>query len=101
MVAEILVRYIHFLGIFVVVGTLTVEHLLLKEQMTRAEIKRMARIDGLYGLSILIVIAMGLTQWFWVGKPAEFYSKNWIFHLKFGLVIVMSILSIPPLLYSF
>ena len=99
MFAEILIRYLHFIGIFFVFGALTVQHLLLKEKMTRSEIKRMATIDGLYGLSIIIVIAMGLLQWFWVGKPAEFYSKNWIFHLKFTLVIIMSLLSIVPTLF--
>ena len=99
MFTEIFIRYLHFIGIFFVVGALTMEHLLLKDRMTRSEIKRMATIDGLYGISIILVIIMGLLQWFWVGKPADFYSKNWIFHLKFTLVIVMGLLSIVPTVF--
>lgn len=97
---ESLVRYIHFLGIFAIVGALTVEHLLLKSQMTRAEIRRLSIIDGIYGIGAIVAVAAGLTLWFGgVGKPAEFYSKNFVFHTKVTLVVIMAILSIFPTVY--
>lgn len=99
MTTEIVVRYFHFIGLFVWVGALTAEHLLLKPRMSRQEIKRLATIDGIYGLSAIIVIAAGLAMWFWVGKPAEFYTKNWIFHTKVTLAILVGILSIYPTIY--
>lgn len=99
MMAEILVRYVHFISIFAMVSAVVAEHLLLKKQLTRREIKRLSVVDGIYGISAILVVAIGLTLWFGVGKPAEIYSKNWIFHLKVGLFILMALLSIYPTVF--
>ena len=99
MLAEIFTRYFHFIFIFGLVSSVVAEHLLLKPQMTRRELKRMAIIDGVYGLSAILVVAAGLTLWFGVGKPAEFYTQNWIFHTKVGLAILMGLLSIYPTVF--
>ena len=98
---EVIVRYIHFLGIFAIVGAIVGEHLLYKPVMTRAEIKRMAILDNIYGIATIIVLAAGFTLWFGVGKPAEFYSSNGIFHAKIGLFAIMGILSITPTIFFF
>ena len=99
MTAEIILKYIHFLSIFGIVGALTGEHLLLKEEMTRREINRISILDGIYGISSLTLLAAGLCLWFWVGKPAEFYSKNWIFLTKIALVVLLGLLSIYPTVF--
>ncbi|MEQ8335731.1 MAG: DUF2214 family protein [Cyclobacteriaceae bacterium] len=95
----IIVKYLHFLGIFGVVGTLLIELFYVKSSMSRAQISRISKIDGIYGLSAIIVLFAGLTMWFWVGKPAELYSKNWIFHTKVTLFIAVGILSIFPTVF--
>ena len=61
MSAEIFLRYIHFISIFTIVGTLVSEHLLLKKMMSRAEIGRLSRIDAVYGLAALSLLAAGFT----------------------------------------
>jgi putative membrane protein len=99
MLPEIFVRYFHFICIFGLVSSVIAEHLLLKPQMTRQEIKRLALIDSIYGLSAILVVAAGLTLWFWVGKPADFYSKNWIFHTKVTMAVLMGLLSIYPTIF--
>ncbi|MCP4442862.1 MAG: DUF2214 family protein [Aureispira sp.] len=99
MYTELIVRYLHFIGIFVMMSTIVGEHLLLKKEMTRQEIKRLSAIDGIYGLSAMVVIGAGLSLWFWVGKPSVFYTKNWIFHTKMTLVITAALLSIYPTVY--
>lgn len=100
MTLEIFLRYIHFISIFAIVGTLVSEHLLLKKSMTRAEIGRVARIDGVYGLAALTLVIAGLTLWLGsFGKPSWFYSKNWVFHLKITLVAVVGLLSIYPTVF--
>lgn len=101
MTAEILLRYLHFISILVLVGSLVGEHLLLKDRMTRREIRRLAALDGWYGLSAILLVAAGLTLWFGVGKSAEFYSKNWIFHIKLTLAILLGVLSIYPTVFFF
>lgn len=97
---EILLRYIHFVSIFAIVGTLVSEHLLLKKQLTRAEIGRIARIDAVYGVAALTLIAAGLTLWLGgVGKPSEWYTKNWIFHTKLTCFLTIGLLSIYPTVF--
>jgi len=100
MSTEILLRYIHFISIFTIVGTLVSEHLLLKKNLTRAEIGRLSKVDGIYGLAVLVLLAVGMVLWLGgYGKPTGFYSKNFIFHIKLGLFIVIGVLSIYPTVF--
>jgi putative membrane protein len=96
---EIGIKYVHFLSIFFIIASLSAEYILLKKEMTRKEIRRLATIDGIYGLNALLLLAAGFSLWFWVGKPAEFYSKNWIFMTKLTLFIIVGILSIYPTVF--
>jgi putative membrane protein len=100
MTFELFLRYIHFISIFTIVGSLTSEHLLLKKVITRGELKRIARIDAVYGIAALTLLAAGLTLWLGgVGKPTEFYSKNWVFHLKITCFALVGLLSIYPTIF--
>jgi len=100
MTSEIILRYIHFISIFAIVGTLSSEHLLLKKEMTRLELKRLSKIDAIYGLAALTLLGAGLTLWFsGVGKPAVYYSQNWIFHLKITCFLIIGLLSIYPTVF--
>ena len=100
MTAETILRYIHFISIFTIVSTLVSEHLLLKKELTRVEIGRLSRIDAVYGLAALTLLAAGLTLWLGsFGKPAVFYSKNWIFHTKITLFVTVGLLSIYPTVF--
>ncbi|WKE65391.1 DUF2214 family protein [Gallaecimonas kandeliae] len=93
---EILVRYLHFIGIMTLAATLVAEHLLLAPSLAPAQLRRLARIDAIYGLAALLVLGAGLTLWLGVGKPAVFYSHNWVFHLKLTLFVLLALLSIYP-----
>lgn len=99
MTLEIIIKYLHFLSIFTIIAALTGEHLLLKDQLTRKEIRRISILDTIYGISALTLLLAGLSLWLWVGKPADFYSKNWIFHLKLTLFIIIGLLSIYPTIF--
>lgn len=99
MTAEILVKYAHFVCVFLIVGALVGEHLLLRPSLTRAELHRLARLDGLYALGVIGVLAAGFTLWFWIGKPAAFYSDNPLFLTKLGLFGLMGVLSIYPSIF--
>lgn len=100
MTTEILLRYLHFVSIFTIVGVLVSEHLLLKKAMTRAEIGRLARIDAVYGLAALTLLTVGFTLWLGgFGKPAVYYSHNWVFHLKLTFFLMVGLLSIYPTVF--
>ena len=100
MTLEIFLRYVHFLCIFAIVGSLVSEHAMLKKSMTRREIGRLATIDAVYGIAAVILVIAGLTLWLGsVGKPAVFYTKNWIFHTKLTVFIIIGLSSIVPTVF--
>lgn len=100
MTTEILLRYLHFVFVFIIVGTLVAENILVTKEMKRHELDQLSKIDGLYGLAALGLLAVGLTLWLnSIGKPAIFYSKNWIFHVKLSLFVALGLLSIYPTIY--
>ena len=100
MTPEIILRYLHFISIFAIVGSLVSEHLLLKKELTRKEIKRLATIDGVYGMAALTLLAVGLSLWLGgYGKPSEFYTQNFIFHIKITLFATIGFLSIYPTVF--
>jgi len=100
MTLEILLRYIHFISIFAIVSSLVCEHLLLKKTLLRSEISRLANIDAVYGIAALTLLTVGLTLWLGsVGKPAVYYTKNWIFHTKITLFATVGLLSIYPTVF--
>jgi putative membrane protein len=82
------------------VGSLASEHLLLKKTMRRSEISKLAKIDAVYGLASLTLLAAGLTLWLGsYGKPAIYYNQNWVFHIKLGLFALLGISSIYPTVF--
>lgn len=99
MITYLVVKYLHFVGIFLIVATLSAEWALLQKQLSRRQVVTLSKIDALYGFAAVLVLAMGLTLWFGVGKPAAFFSQNWIFHLKVGLYVVVGLLSIWPTIF--
>ena len=96
---ELLIRYCHFLGIIALFVTLVGEHLLVTPQMDRTTLKRVGRLDAIYGIAAGIVLAAGLYLWFAGSKGAAFYSANPIFHIKVTLFVVVGLLSIYPTVF--
>jgi putative membrane protein len=100
MTTEILLRYLHFVCIFTIVGSLVSEHLLLKHQLTRKEIGRIATIDAIYGMAAVSLIIVGVTLWLGgFGKPSVYYTKNWVFHAKLTCFLLVGLLSIYPTVF--
>jgi putative membrane protein len=60
----------------------------------------LVRIDAVYGIAALTLLGAGLTLWLGsFGKPAVFYTKNWIFHLKLTLFACIGLLSVYPTVF--
>lgn len=97
--AEIFVRYFHFLGIIVLSSALICEHVLISCEMQNKQFKKLVMVDAAFGMGAAIVLVAGLLLWFQVGKPPEFYSKNWVFHLKVAIFIFVGLLSIIPTMF--
>lgn len=96
---EIWIRYIHFMGIITLSSALVAEHLLLAPTLSKAQIKKIAIVDMIYFIGAIVALVAGMLLWFSVGKPPEFYTKNWVFHTKLTLFFLIAIMSIVPTLF--
>ena len=94
--SEIIIRYLHFIGIMALSASLIAEHLLLAKEISLIKLKRILRIDIVFGLSAITILTTGLLQWFVVGKPSAYFNTNFLFHTKFTIFIIMAILSLFP-----
>lgn len=99
MITEIIFRYVHFLSILGLFAALVAEHLMIAKTMTRAEIRRVSTVDAIFGFSALLALVTGLVLWFVVGKPAEVYTQNGVFHAKVMLFVIVGLASIYPTLF--
>ena len=96
---EVGIRSIHFIGIMVLFSAVFAEHLLITKEMKIEQFKKVAIIDAVYGVSALLVLGAGLMLWLSVGNTPEFYSANWVFHLKLTLFVAVLILSLFPTIF--
>ena len=99
MTADILVRYLHFVSIFILVAAVLGQHLILRGTITRALVGKAQKLDIAYAIAVVVVLGTGLLQWFVVGKPADFYSSNPVFHTKVLLFLLIGLVSIYPSVY--
>ena len=97
--AFIITKYAHFLGILLLFSSCLLEYQRLKPILTRAEVKRLARVDIVFGLSALLVLMSGLAMALWLAKPLDYYLNNWIFHFKYSLFIVIGLISAYPTVF--
>lgn len=94
---NILIPYLHYIGIMSLMGALITEHVVLKPGITKTDIKSLAQVDVIYAVSAAIVLITGLLRWFVVDpKGADFFTKNPMFHIKLTLFVVIVVLSVFP-----
>ena len=96
-----IVKSIHVTAILFVFATLFAENLLLKPNLLRGEIKRLAIVDAIYGASAVAVLISGLAMVFFLdtGKGSAFYTENFAFYIKLILFIIIGLLSILPTVF--
>lgn len=96
-----LFRLLHFAALILFAGALVIENMAIKPSISGEDARNLARVDRACGLGALLSLVFGLVLWFWVGKPAEFYSANPVFHAKLGLFFLLLALAIYPALFFY
>jgi putative membrane protein len=97
----VLTHYFHYLGFGLLFAALAVELALHRSSVDGATARRLFRIDGLYGLAALIVLATGLLKIFHYGKPPSYYGQNFIFHIKLTVFALIYLMSLYPTVHFF
>ena len=97
MILESALAYLHILAILAVVVFLTSEAALCRpEWVNAAVVRRLVRVDVLYLVAAVVLLATGLARaWFGI-KGAAWYWAQPLLHLKLTLFVVIGLLSIKP-----
>lgn len=88
--------YAHLLFIITIFCCLVAESMLVKATMSFKDVKKLSKIDGLYGFAAIMVVATGMLNWLSLGKGDAYYNGNTFFILKFSLFVVVGLLSLYP-----
>ncbi|WP_053980038.1 DUF2214 family protein [Marinagarivorans algicola] len=96
---DLLVRYLHFLGIIILASMLVAQHLLYSANINRTQLARLRTLNKVYGAGLGIAFVSGLLLWLAVGKPKVFYSTGGLIHIKLTLFVVLAGLSMVPTLF--
>jgi putative membrane protein len=99
MTLEALLAYAHILAFLTMVVFLSSEAALCRvEWLNEAVVRRLARVDLVYGLSAGAVLLTGLARLYFGAKGSGWYWTNPLLHLKLTLFVVIGGLSIRPTL---
>jgi putative membrane protein len=97
MTIEALLAYAHLLAILTMVTFLASEAALCrKEWLNAAVVERLARVDMVYGIAAIVVLATGLARTWWGIKGTGWYWSQPLLHAKVTLFVVIGLISIVP-----
>src|SRR3546814_13820249 len=98
MLSTVILPWVHYLAVFVMIGALMVQMVLLKISNVADAVRSLVRIDRIYGIAALLVFVTGLARVWDGGKGADYYrseerrvgkecvstcrSRWWAYHLK-------------------
>jgi len=99
MTLEAVLAYLHLLAILTMVVFISSEAALCRVQwLNAAVVERLARVDTVYGIAALMVLATGVARTVLGIKGTAWYWTNPLLHVKLTLFIVVGVISIFPTL---
>lgn len=98
MTTDLLLAIAHHLLAFGLVAALAMELVIVRPGLARADLRRLARIDGAYGGMALAIVIVGIGRLLYGLKGWEFYVYNHVFWAKMAAFVLVGLLSIPPTL---
>jgi putative membrane protein len=99
MTLEAILSYLHLLAILTMVVFVASEAALCRVQwLNAAVVERLAKVDRIYGIAALAVLATGVTRTLLGVKGTAWYWSNPLLHMKLTLFVVVGVISIFPTL---
>ena len=96
MVTIALMAFLHHLLAFTLTACLVYEFIAYHKNMGLAEIRRIQRVDLVYGISAGLLLLIGLLRVFFFEKGINFYLNNPFFWVKMAAFLLVGLLSIDP-----
>jgi putative membrane protein len=91
-----LFAFLHHLCAFTLVAAVAIELTLIRQELTVSSARRLQATDLVLGIAAGLLLAIGLARVFLFEKGASYYWHSHAFLLKFGLFVVVGLLSIIP-----
>ena len=99
MTLEAILSYLHLLAILTMIVFVASEAALCRVQwLNAAVVERLAKVDRIYGIAALAVLATGVTRTLLGVKGTAWYWSNPLLHMKLTLFVVVGVISIFPTL---
>src|SRR6478736_3244377 len=96
MLTDAVLAAAHHLAAFMLVAILAVEWALLRPGISAAQLRFVAALDGLYGFSAGVLVAVGIARLAWGAKGWAFYAGNPFFWTKMAVFGAIGLASIVP-----
>jgi putative membrane protein len=93
---DLVLAIAHHLAVFTLVGLLAAEIAMLRPGIAAPRLGQLGMVDGAYGVTAGIVIAVGFSRVFFGASGADFYFSNPVFWAKIGAFVLVGLLSVPP-----
>jgi putative membrane protein len=91
-----LFAFLHHVAAFTLVSALAIEFVLIRQELTLASARRLQVTDAVFGAAAGILLVVGLLRVFYFEKGAAYYWTSHAFLTKFGVFILVGLLSIVP-----
>lgn len=88
----------HHLLIFAIFGVIAMELMAVRDGMTLASVRRVARVDLYYGSLAAAVLLVGAARAMFAAKGWAYYQHNAFFWAKLGTFALIGLISIAPTL---
>ncbi len=93
-----LFAFLHHLCAFTLVAAVAIEFTLIRQELTLSTARRLQVTDIALGMAAGALLVIGLLRVFFFEKGADYYWHSHAFLAKFGLFIIIGLLSIVPTL---
>ena len=96
MVTTAFMAFLHHLLAFTLTACLVYEFVAYRKNMGIEEIRRIQRVDLVYGISAGLLLVVGLLRVFFFEKGVNFYIHNPFFWVKMAAFAIVALMSIDP-----
>lgn len=96
MIDDAIVRYVHFVGIMILASTTITQVFILDRNVRSEKIRQYILLDRINLLGAVLAMGAGFVLWFYVGKPGEFYSGNFLMYVKLLVFFAVGAISSIP-----
>jgi putative membrane protein len=91
-----LFAFLHHVSAFAMFAALVVEFVLIRSALTVESARKIQVADMIFGISAGVLLLVGLARVFHFEKGTAYYFQSWTFLTKFGLFIIIGLISIIP-----